>query len=136
MNLIQRLESLSLALLALGAYWVSGASWWLFAILILAPDLSFFAYLKGPRTGAVVYNIAHSWIGVVLVAVLGWAMSWPLCFAVALIWAVHIGVDRALGFGLKYGTGFQDTHLGRILIHLQQWCIAAPVRENPTSLNQ
>jgi hypothetical protein len=23
-----------------------------------------------------------------------------------------------------------------ILIHLQQWCIAAPVRENPTSLNQ
>ncbi len=85
-----------------------------FAILILAPDLSFFAYLKGPRTGAVVYNIAHSWIGVVLVAVLGWAMSWPLCFAVALIWAVHIGVDRALGFGLKYGTGFQDTHLGRI----------------------
>jgi len=114
MNLIQRLESLSLALLALGAYWVSGASWWLFAILILAPDLSFFAYLKGPRTGAVVYNIAHSWIGVVLVAVLGRAMSWPLCFAVALIWAVHIGVDRALGFGLKYGTGFQDTHLGRI----------------------
>jgi len=114
MNLIQRLESLSLALLALAAYWVSGVSWWLFAILILAPDLSFFAYLKGPRTGAIIYNIAHSWIGVVLVAVLGWVMSWPLCFAVALIWAVHIGIDRALGFGLKYGTSFQDTHLGRI----------------------
>lgn len=32
MNLIQRLESLSLALLALGAYWVMGANWWLFAI--------------------------------------------------------------------------------------------------------
>ncbi|KAB0572192.1 DUF4260 domain-containing protein [Brucella pituitosa] len=114
MNLIQRLESLSLALLALGAYWISGVSWWLFAALILAPDLSFFAYMKGPRTGAVVYNIAHSWIGVVLLSVLGWAMSWPLCFAIALIWAVHIGVDRALGFGLKYGTGFKDTHLGRI----------------------
>lgn len=114
MNLIQRLESLSLALLALGAYWVSGASWWLFAVLVLAPDLSFLAYMKGPRIGAVVYNIAHSWIGVVLLAVLGWAMDWPLCIAIALIWAVHIGADRALGFGLKYGSGFRDTHLGRI----------------------
>jgi len=114
MNLIQRLESLSLALLALGAYWVNGASWWLFAILVLAPDLSFFAYMKGPRTGAVVYNIAHSWIGVVLLAVFGWAMNWQICIAMALIWAVHIGIDRALGFGLKYGSGFQDTHLGRI----------------------
>jgi hypothetical protein len=58
MNLIQRLESLSLALLALGAYWLSGASWWLFAVLILAPDLSLIAYWHGPRTGAVVYNRA------------------------------------------------------------------------------
>ncbi len=103
MNLIQRLESLSLALLALGAYWVSGARWWIFALLILAPDLSFLAYRHGPRTGAVVYNMAHSWIGVVLLAVFGWAMNWPLCIAMALIWSVHIGVDRALGFGLKYG---------------------------------
>lgn len=54
MHLIQRMESLSLALLALGAYWISGASWWLFAVLILGPDLSFFAYLRGPRTGAVI----------------------------------------------------------------------------------
>lgn len=114
MHLIQRMESLSLALLALGAYWISGANWWLFAVLILGPDLSFFAYLRGPRTGAVIYNSAHSWIGAVLVAALGWVMNWPLCFAVALIWAVHIGVDRALVFGLKYGTDFRDTHLGRI----------------------
>ncbi|MFC4626510.1 DUF4260 domain-containing protein [Daeguia caeni] len=114
MNLIQRLESLSLALMALGAYWVSGASWWLFAIFILAPDLSFLAYLKDARFGAIIYNICHSWIGVVLLAVLGWFMSWPICHLLALIWAVHIGVDRALGFGLKYDTGFRDTHLGRI----------------------
>jgi hypothetical protein len=25
----------------------------------------------------------------------------------------HVGFDRALGFGLKYGTGFGDTHLSR-----------------------
>jgi Domain of unknown function (DUF4260) len=25
----------------------------------------------------------------------------------------HIGLDRALGYGLKYSTAFGDTHLGR-----------------------
>lgn len=114
MNQLQRMESLSLALLALGAYWVNGASWWLFAILILAPDLSFLGYLKGPRFGAYLYNALHSWIGVVLLATISWGLGWSLGFSIALIWAVHIGVDRALGFGLKYSSGFKDTHLGRI----------------------
>ena len=30
---------------------------------------------------------------------------------VALVWAAHIGVDRAVGYGLKYPTGFKHTHL-------------------------
>jgi hypothetical protein len=33
---------------------------------------------------------------------------------IAIIWAAHIGFDRALGYGLKYPTAFSDTHLGRI----------------------
>lgn len=32
----------------------------------------------------------------------------------ALIHLAHIGFDRALGYGLKYGTAFGDTHLCRI----------------------
>ena len=32
----------------------------------------------------------------------------------SLIWLVHIGLDRALGYGLKYAAGFAFTHLGRI----------------------
>jgi hypothetical protein len=31
-----------------------------------------------------------------------------------LIWAAHIGMDRVLGFGLKYETRFSDTHLDRL----------------------
>ena len=38
----------------------------------------------------------------------------PLWQAVALVWFAHIGMDRALGYGLKYETDFRDTHLGRI----------------------
>jgi hypothetical protein len=40
--------------------------------------------------------------------------GWPLGVAVALIWAAHIQFDRMLGYGLKYASGFGDTHLGRI----------------------
>ena len=38
-------------------------SWWVYAILFLAPDLSFAAYLAGPKAGAIVYNAAHSYLG-------------------------------------------------------------------------
>jgi hypothetical protein len=33
---------------------------------------------------------------------------------IALIWLAHIGVDRLLGYGLKYPTAFKDTHLQRV----------------------
>lgn len=32
----------------------------------------------------------------------------------SLLRVVHIGFDRALGYGLKYPTGFKDTHLQRV----------------------
>jgi hypothetical protein len=31
-----------------------------------------------------------------------------------LISATHIGVDRPIGYGLKYPSGFKDTHLQRV----------------------
>lgn len=109
-----RLENAALAALALALYWQSGASWWLFAALILVPDVAFLGYLAGPKVGAVVYNAAHTWIGPVLAGAIGWAAQAELAVSVALVWAVHIGADRALGYGLKRQTGFSDTHLGRI----------------------
>ena len=44
----------------------------------------------------------------------GFAMASPLVLSIAMIWLAHIGFDRALGYGLKYATGFGFTHLGRI----------------------
>jgi hypothetical protein len=41
-------------------------------------------------------------------------MASPLILSLAMIWLAHIGIDRALGYGLKYRTGFANTHLGRI----------------------
>ena len=38
----------------------------------------------------------------------------PALLAVALIWVAHIGLDRALGYGLKYPSASGDTHPGRV----------------------
>ena len=109
-----RLEGLTLfaAMLVLYATW--GGSWWIFAILFLAPDLSFAAYLIDPKTGALVYNAAHSYMAPVALLTLGFALGEPLILSIAMIWLAHIGIDRALGYGLKYTAGFGFTHLGRI----------------------
>ncbi|MER9298318.1 DUF4260 domain-containing protein [Mesorhizobium sp. M0621] len=91
-----------------------GVSWWLFGLLILAPDLSMFGYLAGPRVGALAYNALHILIVPVLLLLAGHMGGNAAAMAVALIWIAHIAIDRALGYGLKLPTGFQDTHLGRI----------------------
>ena len=89
-------------------------SWWVYAILFLAPDLSFAAYLAGPKAGGIIYNAAHSYLAPVALMTLGLAMAAPLTLSIAMIWLAHIGIDRALGYGLKYQAGFAFTHLGRI----------------------
>ena len=50
----------------------------------------------------------------VVLAACGWIADAELAIQVGLIWVTHIGVDRAIGYGLKYPTGFKDTHLQRV----------------------
>ncbi|PBC08269.1 DUF4260 domain-containing protein [Mesorhizobium sp. WSM3859] len=113
-DLIVRFEWGTVAALAVVCYALAGFSWWLFALLILAPDLSMLGYLAGPRVGAVTYNALHILIAPLVLLLAGALLAGPLTTAVALIWIAHIAIDRALGYGLKLPTGFQDTHLGRI----------------------
>jgi hypothetical protein len=114
-RVLLRLEGLALLVLAVMLYASAGLSWLAFAILFLAPDLSFLGYLAGPRVGAVVYNLAHDTFLPVVLVVTGYIFAAHIyVLAVALIWLAHIGMDRALGFGLKYAAGFSFTHLGRI----------------------
>jgi hypothetical protein len=109
-----RLEGLTLFAGMTLLYAVWDGSWWVYAILFLAPDLSFLGYFAGPRTGAIIYNAAHSYMAPVALMTTGFAMSSPLVLSIAMIWLAHIGIDRALGYGLKYSLGFGFTHLGRI----------------------
>ena len=77
------------------------------------PDVAFLGYLVGPRVGAAAYNTTHSYVGPMIVAALAFAGILPTSvLGYVLIWTAHIGVDRALGYGLKYPTAFGHTHLG------------------------
>lgn len=112
--LLLRAEGLAVALASIAAFAWNGTSWALFAVLILTPDLSMLFYLLGPRGGAVAYNAVHTYVGPALLFAASAALGATAGTAVALIWSAHIGIDRALGFGLKYGEGFGFTHLGRV----------------------
>ena len=109
-----RLEGAAAFVMAAALYLHAGFSWPMFALLFLAPDLAMLGYLIGPRAGAVAYNVAHTTALALPLALAGFLAGEPAVLAVALIWIAHIGFDRALGYGLKYPSGFGDTHLGRI----------------------
>ena len=89
-----------------------GAPIWL--AILLAPDLAMLGYLAGPRTGAALYNLVHLYALPFLLAAAGVALGSTGLIAGGGLWLAHIGIDRALGYGLKLPSGFRDTHLGRI----------------------
>jgi Domain of unknown function (DUF4260) len=111
---LQRVEGLVAAAAAAALYARTGVSWWLFAALWLVPDLSMLGYLAGACQGARIYNAFHTYIAPGVLAVCSLLPGAHMALPLALIWANHIGVDRLLGYGLKYGNGFGFTHLGPV----------------------
>jgi hypothetical protein len=80
----------------------------------LLVDLSMIGYLGGPLLGSWTYNAAHNLVLPLALLGFGWwsGTGWLLLAGGAFL--AHIGLDRALGYGLKLPTDFRDTHLGRI----------------------
>ena len=113
-RLLLRLEGAALLVGAVVLYPYTGGTWLLFALLVLAPDLSLLAYLAGPRVGALAYNAVHTTLGPIALALIGLYGSSHVAIAIALIRLTHIGADRLLGYGLKYEAGFGFTHLGLV----------------------
>jgi hypothetical protein len=107
-------EGVAVAVAALALYFHAGFPWWLLVALVLVPDLSMIGYLAGSAVGAVAYDTAHTYSLPVALAAVGLIVGAESAVQLGLIWLTHIGVDRALGYGLKYPTGFKDTHLQRV----------------------
>jgi hypothetical protein len=100
-------------LAAIGLYAYVGANGWVFLALLFVPDVAMVGYLANPRVGSWLYNAAHTVSLPLIVGLVGLVTPTAL-LPIALIWCAHIGMDRALGYGLKYPTAFQDTHLQRV----------------------
>jgi hypothetical protein len=109
-----RLEGLALFASAVVAYAYLGHSWWLFALLLLSPDLAALGYIHGHRLGSLTYNIAHTTSLPLLLGLGSLLFGAPLGVQLALIWLAHIGMDRTVGYGLKYADSFKHTHLSEV----------------------
>jgi hypothetical protein len=112
--LLLRLEGLAVFAGAIALYANRGGSGLLFIALLLLPDLAALGYLANTRVGAMTYNAVHTYALPAVLLAFALASGQPLLVNLALIWFAHIGMDRMMGFGLKYPTAFKDTHLGRV----------------------
>jgi hypothetical protein len=88
---------------------------WQFFAFGAMPDIALFAGIgtglaKGqlhPRA-VPLYNALHRFAGPALLAAVVLALSLPAGFLVgAGAWALHIGIDRVAGYGLRTPDGFQ-----------------------------
>lgn len=96
-------------------------AWWWLPALFLVPDLSMLLYLVSARAGAAAYNFVHHKALAIGVLLLGWWLGQPLLLLAGSVLLFHTAFDRLLGYGLKYPSHFQHTHLGTIQ---EQWANA------------
>lgn len=112
-SVLLRIEGAVLATLSFFFFERVGETWWLF-LAWPAPDLSFVGYLAGPRVGSILYNLAHLELWPAALVLWGTTADSATIVALGLVWFSHIGVDRLVGYGLKYPTEFKDSHLQRV----------------------
>jgi len=113
-RLLLHVDGAAFLLTAIALYSQQNGNWWLFILLLLAPDLTFFAYMVNKRFGAMIYNIVHSPTLVAVIIGLSIALNWELGVSLGLILLAHIGMDRIFGYGYKYADEFKNMHFNRI----------------------
>jgi len=109
-----RLEGAVVFIIALVLYSRLDGGWLMFVLLFFVPDVSMIGYAVNTRIGATIYNLVHAYALPAMLGLAGLFTANALLIALSLIWFAHIGLDRLLGFGLKYPTVFKDTHLQRV----------------------
>ncbi|MCI3919664.1 DUF4260 domain-containing protein [Paenibacillus sp. TRM 82003] len=113
-KLFLHIEALLVLIFSIGYYGVNELNWWLFAVLFFVPDVSMVGYLFNNKIGAYLYNLFHTYTIPLLLILVGMLTRQDLILAIGLVWMAHVGMDRALGYGLKYPTAFKDTHMHRV----------------------
>ena len=112
-NLI-RLEEIALFVLSIYVLYTLKAQWWFYLLLLIGPDISMLGYLAGPRVGAIAYNLFHHKFTAIVFFLVGIISSPWMMQVIGAVLFGHSSFDRIFGYGLKYYSGFSDTHLGTI----------------------
>ena len=111
-RLILRSEGFVVLVASLWGYRHYGAPMLLVPLVLFLPDLFMVGYLASTRVGAAIYNTGHSYLAPAALWFVAAVVESPGTKAASLVWVAHIGMDRALGYGLKYPDSFRNTHLG------------------------
>ena len=96
-----RVAGAGLLLIAAAVYLLAGGVWWSGLALLFVPDLGAIGFGFGPRIGVAAYNAAHRLPIPASLLAAGLVAGWRPVALAGLIWLGHIGMDRALGYGLK-----------------------------------
>lgn len=117
MKTVVSLENLGLFVLSIYLFSLLDFSWWWFPALLLLPDLSMIGYAFGNKIGAILYNLFHHQGIAIIVYLLGIYLNNEVLQLTGIIFFAHSVMDRFFGYGLKYFSGFKDTHLGKVGNH-------------------
>jgi hypothetical protein len=113
-SVILRAEQVAIFAAGVVLWLANGGAPLLLIPALLLPDVSAVGYLRGPRIGSITYNAVHHLVLALTLLGLGWWLSVGWLILAGAVVLAHVGMDRALGYGLKLPTDFRDTHLGRI----------------------
>ena len=114
MKNIIKLEELMMFLLSVYLFSFLDYAWWLYLMLILAPDIGMLGYLINTSVGATTYNLFHHKGIAIIVGFAGFWWLIPELQLAGIILFSHSSMDCILGYGLKFSDNFKHTHLGNI----------------------
>ena len=116
MKNILRTEETAMA--ALGIYFLTihnlHLSVWIWLLLFFSSDISMLGYLVNAKVGAISYNIFHHKAIAIGIVGIGFFMKIEVVMVIGILLFAHSSFDRMMGYGLKYYSSFNDTHLGKI----------------------
>jgi Domain of unknown function (DUF4260) len=116
MKTVLKFEEAAMAVIALYAlsFHSLGLAGWIWVLLFFTPDISMLGYLAGAKSGAFIYNLFHHKGVAIAIIAIEYFLRSELVLSVGILLFAHASFDRIWGYGLKYVTGFKDTHLGSL----------------------
>ena len=114
MKNILKLEEAAMFTLSIYALSLFHVSWWVYVLLLIAPDISALGYTAGNKVGAVCYNLFHHKGVAIAIFLTGFVLKDEWLQVTGIVLFGHSSMDRMLGYGLKLNEGFKYTHLGVI----------------------